>query len=116
MNWKKLVTGAAGVAATAAASAVNPALGAVVGSALVGGGATKAVGKRVEHVTGRPVHKGAAPVAAMAAAGGAAQFVDAQALCDAVASVCANPAFIGLGVVGLHQLITGLLRSATKRT
>jgi streptogramin lyase len=115
MNWRKLVAGAAGVAATAAASAVNPALGAVVGSALVGGGATKAVGKQVESYTKRPVHKGAAPVAAVAAAGGAAQFVDPEALCTAINQVCSNPAFIGLGVVGLHQLVTGLLRSATPR-
>lgn len=116
MNWKKLVTGTVGIAATAAASAVNPALGAAVGSALVAGGATKEAGKVVERRTGRPVHKVAAPAAAMGGAAAAAQFVDPQALCDAIMQVCNNPAFIGLGVVGLHQVVTGLLRSFTPRT
>lgn len=118
MKWRKLLGAVVGVAATAGASAINPALGPVVGGALLGGAGTKEVGKQVQKRTGAAVHKGAGPVMASLGALGGAQFVDPQTLCEAVSQVCANPVFvsggIGLFMVGLHQFYSGVQRSGRK--
>ena len=118
MKWRKLLGGVAGAAVTIAAGAVNPALGAVVGSALASGAGAKKLGQVHEAKGGTPVHKIGAPVAAVAGAGVAAQFVDPVALCDAVQAICASPLFIsggvGAAVIGAHSIWNGL-NSATKR-
>lgn len=119
MKWGKLLGGVAGIAATAAATVVNPALGAVVGSALASGAGAKEAGRRFEARGAPPVHKIGAPVAAIAGAGVAAQFVDPVALCTAVEQVCASPLFVSGGVgaasVGAHSIWSGLRTSHTRR-
>ena len=119
MKWRKLLGGVAGTAVTIAAGAVNPALGAVVGSALASGAGAKEVGKLHERKGGTPVHKIGAPVAAVTGAGVAAQFVDPQALCDAVQAICASPLFvsgaIGAASIGAHSIWNGLQASGKKR-
>ena len=103
-----------GVAATAGATAINPALGAIVGSSLGGGAVTKAASKHfVEKKTGARPHKVAAPLAAVAAPAAVVSLggIDTQALCDLATQICASPMLIAvvLGALGtfLHQLVNG---------
>ena len=116
---KKLLGMVVGVAATAGASMITPALGPVVGGALLGGAGGKEAGKVVERATGRPVHKIGAPVLAVGGASVGAQFIDPDTLCAAIQAACAHPmakgSIVGLAVIGLHQIYLGLQRSGQRR-
>jgi len=120
VRWRKLIGGVAGVAVTAAATVVNPALGAVVGTALASGAGAKEVGKLHERKGGTPVHKIGAPLAALAGAGVAAQLVDPVALCASVEQLCNSPVFISGGVgamvVGAHSIWNGVQQAAVRRS
>jgi len=121
VNLGSIVKGGLGVLATAGATAVNPALGAVVGSALGGGAATKALGKRVEQRTGRRLHKVGSPVAAAAvpAALVGGGVIDPTALCETVSNLCESPALLtaGLGALATwgHSVVGGAGKVASKR-
>lgn len=115
MKIGKLLKAVGGVAATTAATAVNPLFGLAVGTA-VGGSASKDAGKHLEEKTGLRLHKVGTPalVAGVPAVLAGTGAVDVTALCELATKVCENPALLGgaLGaiIVFFHQLISGARR------
>ena len=123
----KSILGAAGqIAATAAATATNPALGAGVGSALLGGAAGKAAGDKLQKLTGRQLDKITGPAGAIAAPLALAPILgalglDMGQLCAAIRqvleTVCASPAgasgAVSLSAIALYMLAKSASRAGS---
>jgi hypothetical protein len=116
MKFGKLVKGLALTAATAGATVINPALGAVVGS-VAGGEIGKDTGKAAQGRTGRPAARVTAPAGALAVPTAfAAAGVDLSGICGVgqqlLDAICASPeaggAAIGAGVVLAHTWLRQL--------
>lgn len=119
MNWKRTLGAVAAAGATAGATVISPALGAVVGGALAAGAGTKAAGQALE-ARGLPaLHKPLGPLAAVGGAVAVGQVVDAEALCAAVQAACSQPealvALLGVLIVGVHQLWAGATKASVVR-
>jgi hypothetical protein len=117
---KGLLGRIAQVGATLGATAINPALGVVVGSAFAGGEGGKRLGKKVA-VLGNRAHKATGPLGAVAlpaiiAPIAAELGIDMAGVCEtvqtAVANFCTHPA----GAIGLVSVLTVLLHGASRNS
>lgn len=107
------------VAATGIATAINPALGAGIGSAMAGAATVKKAGKKLEERGGPPIHLLGAPVAALGIPSILAELgIDLAPICRFVIQVCESdmaPAAVGGMALVIHQLVRGAVEAWTRR-